>query len=101
MVCNMSDQNNTQPMQHQDVQPGRTKPMEPQPQDHMCDYKSANRFTGKTVVITGGDSGIGRAAAIGFAKEGARVAIIYLEAARDRKQGRPFPGQEQQPGQLR
>ena len=57
--------------------------MDPQPQDKMSTYRSANRFKGKVVVITGGDSGIGRAAAIGFAKEGASVAILYLNEDQD------------------
>lgn len=53
--------------------------MMPQPQDQMQKYKSAHRLEGKVAVITGGDSGIGRAAAIGCAKEGADVAVVYLE----------------------
>jgi len=71
------------PPQKQSMQPGRTEMMDPKPQDHMRDYKSARRFENKVVVITGGDSGIGRAAAIGFAKEGGKVAIIYLNEHED------------------
>jgi NAD(P)-dependent dehydrogenase (short-subunit alcohol dehydrogenase family) len=74
---------NTLPPQQQTTQPGKTAPMDPQPKDQMREYKSAHRFRDKVVVITGGDSGIGRAASIGFAKEGARVAIIYLNEHED------------------
>ncbi len=79
----MNSEGNTVPPQQQDVQPGRTKQMDPKPQDEMRDYKSAHRFDKKVVVITGGDSGIGRAASIGFAKEGANIAIIYLNEHED------------------
>jgi NAD(P)-dependent dehydrogenase (short-subunit alcohol dehydrogenase family) len=80
----------TFPPQHQDEQPGRTAPMEPQPLDHMEQYKSAHRFEGKVAVITGGDSGIGRATAVGFAKEGARVAVLYLEEKGDAEETKKF-----------
>ena len=71
------------PPQEQEGQPGMTAPMDPQPQDAMETYQSAHRFKDKVVVITGGDSGIGRATAIGFAKEGANVAILYLNEHTD------------------
>lgn len=77
------ESSNTIPPQQQHVQPGRTAPMNPQPQDEMSYYKSAGKLEGSVVVITGGDSGIGRATAIGCAKEGADVAIIYLEEHQD------------------
>lgn len=83
----MSSQSQSQaqqrPPQHQHEQPGRTAPMEPQPQDQMQNYKSAHRLQGKVAVITGGDSGIGRATAIGCAKEDADIAIIYLKEHED------------------
>jgi NAD(P)-dependent dehydrogenase (short-subunit alcohol dehydrogenase family) len=81
----MSSQSQSQlrPPQQQHEQPGKTGPMSPQPQDQMQNYKSAQRLKGKVAVITGGDSGIGRATAIGCAKEGADVAIIYLEEHED------------------
>jgi NAD(P)-dependent dehydrogenase (short-subunit alcohol dehydrogenase family) len=74
------------PPQSQDRQPGLTEPMSPRPFDRMEDYKPAGRFDTKSVVITGGDSGIGRAAAVGFAKEGANVAILYLDEHEDAKE---------------
>jgi NAD(P)-dependent dehydrogenase (short-subunit alcohol dehydrogenase family) len=57
--------------------------MRPQPQGLMEHYKAAGKLQGKVAIITGGDSGIGRATAIGFAKEGADVAIIYLQEDED------------------
>jgi len=71
------------PAQHQDRQPGRTDEMEPRPRDAMTDYQAGGKLKGKRALITGGDSGIGRAVAIGMAKEGADVAILYLEEDRD------------------
>jgi NAD(P)-dependent dehydrogenase (short-subunit alcohol dehydrogenase family) len=49
----------------------------------MRDYRAAGKLEGKAALITGGDSGIGRAVAIGFAKEGADVAILYLDEHED------------------
>lgn len=69
----------TLPPQEQDQQPGREAPMHPQPKDHMEHYLAAGKLKGKAAIVTGGDSGIGRAVAIGFAKEGADVAILYLD----------------------
>ena len=71
------------PAQQQDRQPGRTDEMQPHPRDAMKDYKAGGKLKGKRALITGGDSGIGRAVAIGMAKEGADIAILYLEEDRD------------------
>lgn len=57
--------------------------MEPVPADCMKDYKAAGKLEGRVALITGGDSGIGRATAIGYAKEGADVAIVYLDEDKD------------------
>ena len=71
------------PEQQQTKVPGRTGPMDPQPDHGESSYKGAGRLTGKTVVITGGDSGIGRAVAIAFAREGADVLVAYLDEHED------------------
>ncbi len=71
------------PPQKQDHQPGVTDEMVPRPQDSMENYRPGGKLKGKRAIVTGGDSGIGRAVAIGFAKEGADVAIFYLEEEED------------------
>lgn len=67
----------------QKKQPGTEKNMNPRPQYMNPDYKASGKLEGKTALITGGDSGIGRAVAIHFAKEGADIAISYLNEHAD------------------
>jgi NAD(P)-dependent dehydrogenase (short-subunit alcohol dehydrogenase family) len=66
-----------QPAQQQEV-PGRQSEMSPRPDCGEDSYRGAGRLTGKVAVITGGDSGIGRAVAIAYSREGADVVIAYL-----------------------
>ena len=75
-----------QPPQHQDQQPGRESEMTPQPKADDSKYRGSGKLQGKVALITGGDSGIGRAVAIFFAKEGADVAILYLNEHDDAKE---------------
>lgn len=69
------------PPQHQNEQPGLEYIMKPLPMSECC--KPCRKLEGKTAVVTGGDSGIGRAVAYDFVKEGARVAIVYFDEERD------------------
>jgi len=71
------------PPQHQVIQPGVEAQMNPSPVAIDPGYKSANTLVGKTALITGGDSGIGRAVAYAYAQEGADVAIVYLNEHAD------------------
>jgi NAD(P)-dependent dehydrogenase (short-subunit alcohol dehydrogenase family) len=73
----------TFPPQHQNQQPGIESMMNPRPQFEDFQYKAAGKLTGKVALITGGDSGIGRAIAVTYAKEGADVVIIYLNEHAD------------------
>lgn len=82
----MASQDQSFPPQHQDKQPGSEQAMSPKPQAEMRNYKGSGKLKGKVALVTGGDSGIGRAAAIGFAKEGANVVIAYLDEHEDAKE---------------
>jgi NAD(P)-dependent dehydrogenase (short-subunit alcohol dehydrogenase family) len=74
------------PAQQQDQVPGRTAPMDPQPDHGEQSYRGSGRLAGKAAIITGGDSGIGRAVAIAFAREGADVLIAYLNEDDDARE---------------
>jgi NAD(P)-dependent dehydrogenase (short-subunit alcohol dehydrogenase family) len=72
--------------EQQQAPPGLTALMDPQPDHGEQSYVGHDRLLGKKTVITGGDSGIGRAAAIAFAREGADVLISYLEEDEDARE---------------
>ncbi len=63
--------------------PGKESRMDPEPIYDNPDYKGSSRLMGKTAIITGGDSGIGRAIAVAYAKEGCKVVIVYNTADDD------------------
>jgi NAD(P)-dependent dehydrogenase (short-subunit alcohol dehydrogenase family) len=67
------------PAQHQDKQPGLETLMNPAPTFDNPNYQPSGKLQGKVALISGGDSGIGRAVSILYAKEGADLAIVYLD----------------------
>ncbi|ATR19822.1 Short chain dehydrogenase [Roseomonas mucosa] len=71
------------PPQKQDRQPGLESEMTPKPAAEMRHWKGSGKLAGRKAIVTGGDSGIGRAVAIGFAKEGADVFILYKDEHED------------------
>lgn len=73
------------PPQHQSSQPGVESKMHPQPQYLDPEYRGSNKLKNKVAIITGGDSGIGRAIAVNYAIEGAKLAIVYLNEDEDAK----------------
>jgi NAD(P)-dependent dehydrogenase (short-subunit alcohol dehydrogenase family) len=74
------------PRQHQRVQPGIESLMRPKPVSDIGTTKEMPKLEGKVAIITGGDSGIGRAVAIAFAKEGADISIVYHNEHADAKE---------------
>ncbi|MCT7951296.1 SDR family oxidoreductase [Ancylothrix sp. C2] len=72
------DKEQLQPPQHQNQQPGIESEMTPRPKSDDFNYKGSAKLLDKVALITGGDSGIGRAVSILYAKEGAKIAIVYL-----------------------
>lgn len=71
------------PEQQQNMQPGMEYLMKPLPIFDNPEYKGSNKLKDKVAIITGGDSGLGRACSIAYIKEGAKVVIVYLNEDKD------------------
>ncbi len=76
----------TKPAQRQKQQPGRESEMRPRPGIKKKAYRGSGKLDGRTALITGGDSGIGRAVAVYFARKGADVAVVYLNEHEDARE---------------
>lgn len=90
----MPAQQQERPPQHQNQQPGLQTEMTPAPVVVDPDYQGSNKLKDKAALITGGDSGIGRSVAVLYAKEGADVAIIYLNETEDAEETKRMVEQE-------
>ncbi|CAO3353127.1 SDR family oxidoreductase [Azospirillum palustre] len=93
----MTQQESRQPPQHQDTRPGHQGPMVPQPSETRPGYRGSDKLRDKVALITGGDSGIGRAIAVLYAREGAKVGILYLNEDDDARETRRLVEAEGQP----
>jgi len=83
----------TMPAQKQKHQPGRERAMTPRP-DYTPKFPGAGKLKDKVAIITGGDSGIGRAIAVAMAREGARIAVVYLDEHKDANETRELVKKE-------
>ena len=90
----MPEKPTQQPPQHQDRRPGVESEMAPRPRAEDPDHRGSGKLRGKVTMITGGDSGIGRAVAIAFAREGADVAVLYLNEHKDAEETKRLVEQE-------
>ncbi|MFB2835259.1 SDR family oxidoreductase [Floridanema evergladense] len=90
----MPSKQQLQPPQKQEKQPGIESEMTPKPKSDDAQYQGSGKLRNKVALITGGDSGIGRAVAVFFAKEDADVAIAYLNEHDDAKETKRLVEQE-------
>src|SRR5688572_25309244 len=88
MIFTMSKERKLRPPQHQKRQPGLEFKMRPRPKSGASDYVGCGKLRDKVALITGGDSGIGRAVAVLYAKEGADVSIVYFNEHKDARETR-------------
>ena len=86
MVAKVQPKRRQRPPQQQRRQPGVESKMRPLPEPIRDDYRGSGKLAGKVALITGGDSGIGRAVAVAFAREGADVAVVYLNEHDDARE---------------
>lgn len=86
MMSSQTEHIQTLPPQHQNRRPGLEREMTPRPISVDRKYKGSEKLLGRTAIITGGDSGIGRALAVCYAAEGADVVIVYLDEHEDAKE---------------
>ncbi|WP_445404844.1 SDR family oxidoreductase [Acinetobacter vivianii] len=82
------------PAQEQPHQPGKQQVMHPEPEIIKSTHQGSNKLKNKVALISGGDSGIGRSIAVLFAREGANIAIIYLEEQEDAEKTKQLVEQE-------
>jgi NAD(P)-dependent dehydrogenase (short-subunit alcohol dehydrogenase family) len=82
----MPKEKKVRPPQHQRRQPGRQYKMQPQPRSGTSDYIASGKLRDRVALITGGDSGIGRAVAVLYAKEEADIAVVYFNEHRDARE---------------
>src|SRR5262245_17441442 len=83
MNTKLEEKKQTLPPQHQVTQPGVETVMRPRPESSATEYVGSGKLKDKVAIVTGGDSGIGKAVAIAFAKEGADVLVLYLNEHQD------------------
>ncbi|MHB0937671.1 MAG: SDR family oxidoreductase [Armatimonadota bacterium] len=82
------------PGQTQEERPGQEEAMQPRPEERGAGYRGSGKLKDKVAIITGGDSGIGRAVAVLFAREGADVVVVYLSEHEDAQKTKEMVEQE-------